>query len=67
MAKIERFEDLQAWQKARQLANAIYDLASTQVRERFPIANQIREPQDQSCTTSRKGLIRVPILNLFAF
>jgi four helix bundle protein len=26
MAKIERFEDLQSWQKARQLANAIYDL-----------------------------------------
>jgi hypothetical protein len=26
MAKINRFEDLQAWQKARQLANAIYDL-----------------------------------------
>jgi len=25
--KITRFEDLQAWQKARQLANAIYDLA----------------------------------------
>jgi four helix bundle protein len=26
MAKIERFEDLHSWQKARQLANAIYDL-----------------------------------------
>ena len=26
MAKIERFEDLQCWQKARQLANAVYDL-----------------------------------------
>ena len=26
MAKIERFEDLQSWQKARQLTNAIYDL-----------------------------------------
>jgi len=27
MAKIERFEDLQSWQKARQLTNLIYDLA----------------------------------------
>lgn len=27
MAKITRFEDLQAWQKARQLTNAIDDLA----------------------------------------
>ena len=26
MAKINRFEDLQSWQKARQLANYIYDL-----------------------------------------
>lgn len=26
MAKIERFEDLQSWQKGRQLANQIYDL-----------------------------------------
>ncbi len=26
MAKIERFEDLQTWQKARQLANSIYSV-----------------------------------------
>ena len=26
MAKISRFEDLQSWQKARQLANYVYDL-----------------------------------------
>ncbi len=29
MAKIERFEDIQGWQKARELANAIYDLTKT--------------------------------------
>jgi len=28
MPKIERFEDLQCWQKARQLANAVYDLTN---------------------------------------
>lgn len=28
MAKIERFEDLQSWQKGRQLANQIYELTS---------------------------------------
>ncbi len=27
MPKIERFEDLHSWQKARQLANVVYDLA----------------------------------------
>ncbi len=32
MAKIERFEDLQSWQKARELANAIYDLTE---KEKF--------------------------------
>jgi len=26
VTKIERFEDLQSWQKARQLVNSIYDL-----------------------------------------
>jgi four helix bundle protein len=26
MSKIQRFEDLQSWQKARQLANSVYDL-----------------------------------------
>jgi four helix bundle protein len=41
--KIQRFEDLQAWQKARQLTNAIDDLAS---KPRFAsdsyLRNQIR-------------------------
>jgi four helix bundle protein len=27
MSRIERFEDLQSWQKARQLTNLIYDLS----------------------------------------
>lgn len=27
MAKIERFEDLKSWQKARELANLIYDFS----------------------------------------
>ncbi len=30
MAKIERFEDLQSWQKARLLTNKIYDLTEHQ-------------------------------------
>ena len=28
MAKIERFEDLQSWQKVRQLTNLIYDITN---------------------------------------
>jgi four helix bundle protein len=29
MPKIERFEDLLSWQKARQMTNAVYDLTDT--------------------------------------
>lgn len=44
MAKIERFEDLQSWQKARQLANVIYDLSghSTFAKD-FRLSDQIRD------------------------
>ena len=42
MAKITRFEDLQAWQKARQLANTIYDLAQNPKFARdFKLRDQI--------------------------
>ncbi len=39
MTKIRRFEDLQSWQKARQLANSIYDLAE---RPRFAKVLRLR-------------------------
>jgi four helix bundle protein len=42
--KIERFEDLQCWQKARQLANIIYDLTGHQGFSRdFQLRSQIRD------------------------
>ena len=43
MPKIVRFEDLLSWQKARQLANAIYDLTnrSTFAKD-FQLRDQIR-------------------------
>jgi four helix bundle protein len=44
MAKIERFEDLQSWQKARQLANAIYDLTvHAKFARDFRLSSQIRD------------------------
>ncbi len=44
MAKIERFEDLQSWQKARQLANLIYDLTSHPVFAKdFRLRDQIQD------------------------
>ncbi len=43
MAKVERFEDLKAWQKARQLANMIYDLTGNKTFARdFRLRDQIR-------------------------
>ena len=44
MAKIERFEDLHCWQKARQLANEIYDLsANSRFSKDYRLANQVRD------------------------
>ncbi len=42
MAKIQRFEDLQAWHKARQLANAIYDLDNPKFAKDQQLRGQIR-------------------------
>ncbi len=43
MTTIQRFEDLQSWQKARQLANAIYDLTNQSgFTKDFQLRDQIR-------------------------
>lgn len=43
MTKIERFEDLQSWQKARQLTNMIYDLTEhPRFSKDFRLSNQIQ-------------------------
>ena len=44
MPKIERFEDLQSWQKARQLANAVYELTRRPAFAKdFQLRDQIRD------------------------
>ncbi len=44
MAKIERFEDLQSWQKARQLTNAVYDLTERpKFAKDFRLCGQIQD------------------------
>ena len=43
MTKIERFEDLLSWQKARQLANLVYDLTEhTLFAKDYRLSNQIQ-------------------------
>jgi four helix bundle protein len=44
MPKIERFEDLQSWQKARRLANAVYELTRQPAFAKdFELRDQIRD------------------------
>jgi four helix bundle protein len=44
MAKIERFEDLQSWQKGRQLTNMIYDLTEhPKFSKDFRLRDQIQD------------------------
>lgn len=44
MAKIERFEELQSWQKARQLTNLIYDLTEhPKFSKDFRLSGQIQD------------------------
>jgi len=44
LAKIERLEDLQSWQKARQMTNLIYDLTDHAIFSKdFRLCNQIRD------------------------
>jgi four helix bundle protein len=43
VARIDRFEDLQSWQKARQLANQVYDLTMAEsFAKDYELRNQIR-------------------------
>ncbi len=44
MPKIQRFEDLQSWQKARQLANTVYELTRQPAFAKdFQLRDQIRD------------------------
>ena len=44
MAKVERFEDLQSWQKARKLTNSIYDLTEhPKFAKDFHLCSQIQD------------------------
>jgi four helix bundle protein len=43
MPRFERFEEIEAWQKARQLAQAVYDACSdARFARDFPLGDQIR-------------------------
>ncbi len=57
MAKIERFEDLQSWQKARQLANVTYDLTERpKFAKDFRLRDQIQDAVDSVMHNIAEGL-----------
>jgi four helix bundle protein len=56
LAKIERFEDLKSWQKARQLTNMIYDFSQTGTFAKdFELRNQIRRASGSSMHNIAEG------------
>ncbi|MCB9422479.1 MAG: four helix bundle protein [Ardenticatenaceae bacterium] len=56
MAKIERFEDLKSWQKARGLANLIYDFSEDGgFAKDFELRNQIRSAAGSSMHNIAEG------------
>ncbi len=68
MAKIERFEDLQSWQKARQLTNLIYDLTEHPSSVKTFICEvKSRKRLDLSCMTLQKASMQAQTLNSSAF
>ena len=59
MAKITRFEDIQAWQKARLLTNAIYQMtAHGEFARDFGLRDQIRRAGVSSMSNIAEGFER---------
>lgn len=60
MAKIERFEDIKAWQKARALVKMIYDLTikKTKLNRDFGLREQIRKASVSVMSNIAEGFAR---------
>jgi len=56
MSAFQRFVDIEAWQKARDLAKVIFALTNDgQFARDFGLRDQIRERWSPSCPTSQKA------------
>ena len=59
MAAIRRFEDIQAWQKARQLVREIYWISSSGTFQRdYPLRDQIRRAAVSAMSNIAEGFAR---------
>jgi hypothetical protein len=68
MATIERFEDLQSWQKGRQIANQVYDLTvHAGFSKDFRLQDQIQDAAGSVMHNIAEGLMQAQISSSFAF
>ena len=59
MAKIEKFEDIEAWKLAREITNLIYDVSSSEKFCRdFALVNQIRRASISILSNIAEGFER---------
>ena len=58
MATIQKFEDLVCWQKARQLANFIFDITDKPLFRDFPLKNHIRKTAISPMSNIAEGFDR---------
>ena len=59
MAKIERFEDIEAWQKARELVKEVYDITKLpEFRRDFALQDQIRRSAVSVVSNIAEGFAR---------
>lgn len=68
MAKIERFEDILAWQKARELVSAIYEVSNNgQFTKDFGLRDQIRRAAVSIMLNIAEGFARKSNREFFQF
>lgn len=59
MAKVERFEDLRCWQKARELVNLVYEITKTgPLSKDYDLRNQLRSAAISSMSNIAEGFAR---------
>ena len=68
MAEIKRFEDIEAWQRARQLVQAIYEISSLgDFAKDFGLKEQIRRAAVSVMSNIAEGFERGEIKNSYSF
>ncbi len=59
MAKIDKYEDLQCWQKSRKLVNCVFDLIETpSMKNEYALADQLKRASISVMTNIAEGFNR---------